>query len=287
MKTNKLLVTALIAAMAFTACSNDEDVNSKGEEVKIVTSINGIGNGLQPKATLDPATGEGNLDTGDAISLHILNNTTQVFYTNLDYKVGVSKLYWDDIILNTGEGSFDFIAFYPNIDPIDVDQNGFNVAEAVNPDLLSAFDPDVSKGETVNLIFKHIMHRLEVKITSNYYNSTELKGANVSLQGLKSDAAVDKNTGEVDINSATGTSLYGAKNGEKSIFIVAPQKLSAGADLLKIEIANKTFTYKVPSSVTSLESGKTLTINISINKDQLTITGQDIAQWGSQDTINY
>lgn len=301
MNTKVFLTAAIIAALGLTACSNDDVDNNPREEVKIVTSVNGVTNTPLLRASIDPATGAGNLENGDKILLIVFNSSDGFAIGLRDYTIGSSKLYWDNLITgdysgtqwsadqlaSLGELPYDFIAYYPNIPFLDVAFYGFNAATATDPDLLGAKTTGVAKGGTVDLAFNHLMHKLVVNLSSNVYTESELGSATVSLKNLFSTANIDHTSVLVIPSAASGTDAYPQKQGAKASFIVAPQTLSAaGTDMIEIAISGKTFTYKIPSGLTILESGKVLTLNLAINRDAVGLAGQNVTNWGTQDTVD-
>lgn len=299
MKTRKLLATVLVASLTFIACSSDDETNSStSKEVKIVTSVSG--NGLATKAVIDPVTGAGNLENGDKILLITYKPSVGTAIGLKDYTIGSSKLYWDNLITGTysdtqwsadqlpalGEPPYDFIAYYPNVTFLQVFM-GFNAATATNPDLLGAKTAGVSKGGTVDLTFNHLMHKLVVNLSSNVYTESELASATVSLKNLFSTANIDHTSVLVIPSGASGTDTYPQKQGTKTNFIVAPQTLpAAGTAMIEIAISGKTYNYKIPTALTRLESGKVLTLNLTINRDQVSLVSQNISPWGTQATID-
>ena len=268
MNMRKIVAALFIGCVCgFIACSDDEEVGNPHKEVKILTSVNGNATTPQVRASIDPATGSGNLVDGDEITLSVWNeNTSQGF----DYTIGMTHMYWDELSA-LGDVPLNFLAFYPSVSVFELNQ-GFNAATATNPDLLSAYDTGVNEGETVNLVFNHIMHKLVVNLSSSDYTASQLASAVISLKNLKSTAGVSIVNGTVDVMYASGTDAYPAKTGASASFIVAPQNLSAaGTDLIEIAVEGKTFTYKIPSGLTVLESGRVLTLNLELKKDSGTV----------------
>ncbi|WP_291128599.1 fimbrillin family protein [Dysgonomonas sp. UBA7698] len=284
MKTTKLLGTALFAVMAFTACSNDDGVNSQRQEIKIVATI-GASDDNRTKATFEN-DGSGEFEAGDEYTLIAWSQTLSNggMYR---YKIGETSLYWD---ADGWDGNpIDFIAWYPNYVFGGGYTQFYEVAAAASEDakdLLIAPKVTVAKGNVVNLQFKHMMHKLVVNLSSNYFSTASLNNAVINLKNLKSSALVDFWNATVDASLANGTESYASKLGAATSFIVAPQTLTTGSVMLEIEIEGKTFVYKVPASLTTLESGKVLTLNLSSNRDAIVLQSSGIQPWGNQDTIN-
>jgi hypothetical protein len=299
MNAKKIFMAATIAALGLTACTNDNEGSIPArEEVKISTSVKG--NGRTTRAVIDPATGEGHLENGDKILLVAHKTGNAISFE--EYTIGVSRLYWDNLIsgnysgtewpeytnyqLTLGEPPYNFIAYYPSI-PSGELLAGFNAATAANPDLLGAKTEGVPKAGTVDLTFGHLMHKLTVNLSSNFYTSDDLVDAVVSVKNLYSTAAVELIDVAVDNGNASGTDPYPAETGISTCFIVAPQDLpAAGTELVEIVVGGKTYTYKIPTGLTALESGKALTLNLSVSRDAVTLQSNTVLPWDDQDEID-
>ena len=182
----------------------------------------------------------------------------------------------------------------------------FNAATASDPDLLLAAPAtNVSKGETVNLNFKHAMHKLVVKVTYEG-DFTGVNTGNVSIKpvGMNASAAINVQTGIVTPGEVTDTDGdYAAQTltSNSCSFILAPQKLTRGAKWLEINLGGQTLTFNVPANYTTsgsstetlsqLNSGEVLTLNLTIKKvagggddekTEVVLTTGEIAAWGNQ-----
>lgn len=280
MNTKLLLTTLFVSVLAFTACNNDNQIESSSDnEIKIITSI-----GNQTKAIID-ADGKGAFENGDEILLRWENYNGQG--ASGDYAIGETQMYWDQY----------FHFQYPPIKFSACYQKGkipttvgvlvyFNVATEQEKDLLVAIPDTVNAKEPVNLKFIHAMHKLNINLTSNVFTSDDLKYAEVSLESLKSVAVVSLPLGLTYLSAAEGSDPYEPQTGAKTSFIVAPQEITSGDDFIKIEIAGVTYTYKVPASLNVLDYGKILTLNLAINRDAVTLENTTISGWENQDTIN-
>jgi uncharacterized protein (TIGR02145 family) len=259
----KYFITTLLIATTLVACSDIDEVDNSNlrNEVKIFASVTERdADDSQSRANLD-GTGAGTIGNGKAIRLNYTNGTSS---GSMVYTFGETPLYWDDLIAEIGNPPFSFTAYYPVV-PADISTTGFNVVTTLDPDLLAAHISGVNDGQGVNLVFNHIMHKLEVNLTSSQgtFDATQLANATVTLQNLRSIAAINAN-GTVNLNSASGNDTYPSKRGANNFFIVASQIFWTGLNLLEIEVAGKTFTY-VPTNVSFLESGKILTLDLNLN----------------------
>lgn len=285
MKIIKSLVVAISAIMAFTACSSDEEqtINTSDDIVQINASIDGS----RTKAVINEYTGDGYFENGDVWALYtevegsgVLNNTS--------YTVGGPALLWSHL---SETKPVTFSAYYPIIRSSVPDPTNyvFNAATATEPDLLVAGPVTKSKGQEVNLAFNHTMHQLVIQLSKTSDIPGSLLDARITLLNMKSSAKVNLLTGVVDASAASGTDAYPVKDAME-IFIVAPQKLTAGTDWIKIDLAGKTYLFKVPAGLTELQSGKRLTLSLTLikkldGKEAVTLTNQGISSWIDQQVM--
>lgn len=302
--TNYLFVAFGVAALTLTACNNDDDVLNGGQEpgvVNIVTSINGP----QTRVVMND-DGSGSFeDTKDKLKLAVYGSGNADY--QVDYTVGTTVLYWEDVEAGAGTGPYTFGGWFTKTD-LPATLTSFNAATASDPDLLLAAPAtNVSKGETVNLNFKHAMHKLVVKVTYEG-DFTGVNTDNVSIKpvGMNASAAINVQTGIVTPGEATDTDGdYAAQTltSNSCSFILAPQKLTKGAEWLQFSIPDvATLVYKVPANyqnasgtstdLTELSSGQILTLNMKIKRDAATqkteveLATGEISAWGTQGSIN-
>ncbi len=295
MKTRTLLAATLAATLALAGCSkNDEPDGPTRAAVNIRTSIGGTtdaGN-FGSRAAIS-ADGSGNFEAGDVLGLYVTVGATAKL-ANSAYTVGSTALWWDELSMTDPVA---FAAYYPKAEAItDPAAYIFNAATATNPDLLLATPVTASKGEDVALAFRHAMHRLTVNLSTDI-DGWDITTAQVSLAGMNASATVDITAGTVTLGEADATDGdYGTKTGASTTFVLAPQKVTADADWIQITMDGEQYVYKVPASITlpgggtapltALESGKTLTLNLALTRDGVTLTTGDIAAWDTQGTIN-
>ena len=295
MKTRTLLAATLAATLALAGCSkNDEPDGPTRAAVNIRTSIGGTtdAGSFGSRAAIG-ADGSGNFEAGDVLGLYATAGTTAKL-ANSAYTVGSTALWWDELSMTDPVA---FAAYYPKAEAItDPAATIFNAATATNKDLLLATPVTASKGEDVALAFRHAMHRLTVNLSTDI-DGWNLATAQVSLAGMNASATVNITAGTVTPGEADATDGdYGTKTGASTTFVVAPQKVTADADWIQITMDGKQYVYKVPASITlpgggtapltALESGKTLTLNLALTRDGVTLTTGDIAAWDTQATID-
>ena len=223
----------------------------------------------------------------------------------VDYTVGTTVLYWENVETGVGTGPYTFGGWFTKTG-LPATLTSFNAATASDPDLLLAAPAtNVSKGETVNLNFKHAMHKLVVKVTYEG-DFTGVNTGNVSIKpvGMNASADINVQTGIVTPGEATDTDgNYAAQTltSNSCSFILAPQKLTPDAPWLEINLGGQTLTFNVPANYTTsgsstetlsqLNSGEVLTLNLTIKKvagggddekTEVVLTTGEIAAWGNQ-----
>lgn len=303
--TNYLFVAFGAAALTLTACNNDDDVLNGGQEpgvVNIVTSINGP----QTRVVMND-DGSGSFeDTKDKLKLAVYGSGNADY--QVDYTVGTTVLYWEDVETGVGTGPYTFGGWFTKTD-LPATLTSFNAATASDPDLLLAAPAtNVSKGATVNLNFKHAMHKLVVNVTyDGDFSNVDRNNVTIQPVGMNASAAIDVKAGNVTVGEASeadGTYAAEPLTNNSCSFILAPQKLTTDAEWLEINLDGQTLTFNVPASYTTsggstealsqLNSGEVLTLNLTIkkisggtdpDKTVIVLTTGQITAWNSQGTV--
>lgn len=307
--TKHLFIAFVLAALTLTACHNDDEkpgFNTLPEgAVHITADIEGV----QTRAPQLDADGEGSFEPTDEWGMYTFTgDATSPAYSNknITYKADNSNpLYWKDL---SETEAVTFSAYYPRITETIVDPAAYMYMPQIlnNADDLLHATATASKGETVALTFKHLMHRLVVKLiagegmigadlSSALINSATKDNAPTMFSGVE----VNLLTGAVNYSSATGAVAFSNEGSGYADWKVAPQDLTAGAEWLRIKVGDDTWYYNVPADLntaepgnqTRLESGKRLTLNLTLKKDQQTgkteveLTASEISGWGDGGTI--
>lgn len=278
MKTKNLFAFALIAGLTFSACSNDDEmVDMSNEIVQINASISETTPKL--KASIDPYTGTGFFDNNDIWGLYATVNGNHVLNNSI-YTVGSTTIYWNNL---SDAFPVTFAAHYPRMSTIaNPEAYVFNAATATNPDLLVTAPVTKSKGDNVDLTFNHVMHQLVINISKDPGIPGDLLDTEMTLLNMKSLAKVNLLTGTVDVAAASGTDNYPMKTGG-AIWLVAPQRLTAGAEWIQLQLEGKTYKFRVPADLTQLESGKrvSMTLNLKAGGDAVMLN-RVISGWVNQ-----
>ncbi|MBS7157017.1 MAG: leucine-rich repeat protein [Sanguibacteroides justesenii] len=307
---NNLFLLAL-ATLLLVSCNKDKGNHLEDDDnvVQITASIDGTADGgtvSAGRATVDN-DGEGTFDPGDTWGLYAYTTEGDYMNANTEYKYEETILYWKDL---SETEAVTFSAHYPRITEEIADPAAYIYKPWNHTDDLLHATATASKGETVALTFKHLMHRLVVNLiagdgmegvdlSSALINSAARDGMPTMLLGVE----VNLLTGAVSYNSTTdGINLSNGFNGNAD-WIVAPQDLTAGEEWLKITVSKDgnedVWYYHVPADLntaepgnqTRLESGKRLTLNLTLKKDQQTgkteveLTASEISGWGDGGTV--
>lgn len=298
---------ALPALLALAACSDDDGLTSgNGQgEVRITTHISGA----QTRAPQLGIDGSGNFEKGDALNLVVYGKEATPYTP--DYLVETTTLYWEDIKNATGlNGFYTFAGWYSEDKTLKLQDNNsfsFNVAEAATDeqkDLLLATPTEVNEGDPVKLVFRHAMHKLVVNLSyGEGFDNVDKSAITVKPVGMNAAATIDVKAGTVTVGEASATKGdYDAKtlSNNSCSFILAPQKLQAGAEWLQIQVTEgQTISFHVPEqivdgntavSLTQLNSGETLTLNLTIKRTNINdiaieLTGCTISGW--KPGVNY
>ena len=315
MKITKLITASgfFLAGLIPVACTNDDLPGGTTLPEGAVHITAGI-EGMQTRAPQLDADGAGTFEatdmwgmytfTGDAISPAYSNE-------NIAYRADNSTpLLWKDL---SETEPVTFSAHYPRI-TLDIDDPAaymYMPEKWNNTDDLLHATATASKGGTVALTFKHLMHRLVVNLAAG----DGMEGADLSsalINSVTKDLITPTMCARVEVNLLTGAvnydrtdagTIHSNGGGPKADWKVAPQDLTAGAEWLRIaESGDKdadVWYYHVPASLNSsnpdhptrLESGKQLTLNLTLKKNPdtgntVTLTNSAISGWDTQPPIN-
>ena len=303
MKAMKLITARALATLSLTACTDEDEMRNNTLPEGAVHIIAGI-DGVQTRAPQLDAEGKGNFAQGDVWGMYAYTDAAAAG-ENMEYKYRETVLYWEDL---SETSPITFSAHYPRITEAIANPAAYmhTPLEWNKTDDLLHATATASKGGTVALTFKHLMHRLIIKLTAGEgMTGTDLTTALINSAGKNGDYTM---YGDVEVNLLTGEVDYGrhgsliqltnASSGNAD-WKVAPQDLRAGAEWLRIMVGKDMWCYNVPDNLNSsnpdhptrLESGKQLTLNLTLKKNQQTgqteveLSGSDISGWGNGGTI--
>ena len=307
MKNN--LFSLALAMLLLASCGKDKGHHPEEDNnvVQITAYIDGTADGgtvSAGRATVDN-DGKGTFDSGDTWGLYTYTAKGDYMNANTEYKYGETTLHWDDL---SETEAVTFSAHYPRI-TADIDDPAvcmYMPEKWNNTDDLLHATATASKGETVALTFKHLMHRLIVNLAAG----DGMEGADLSSALINSSAkdntatmfaSVEVNllTGAVNYDRVAGAVQFSNGSSGSADWKVAPQDLTAGAEWLRITVGEDTWYYHVPADLntaepgnqTRLESGKQLTLNLTLKKNPdtgntVTLESGGISAWDTQPSID-
>ena len=304
MKTTRFITALGLVMLALAACTNEDEMPGGGKLPEGAVHITAHIEGVQTRAPQLDAEGKGNFAQGDVWGMYAYTDAA-TSGENMEYEYQKTVLYWKDL---SETSPVTFSAHYPRITEAIANPAAYMYMPQEwnkTDDLLHA-TATASKGGTVALTFKHLMHRLIVNLTAGEgMTGTDLRTATINSAGKDGDYTMYAG---VEVNLLTGAVNYGRYAGLIQLsnggngnadWKVAPQDLTAGAEWLRIMVGEDTWYYNVPANLNSsnpahptrLESGKQLTLNLTLKKNQQTgqtevvLSGSEIFGWGDGGTI--
>lgn len=283
--THALLLCAL--SIVLEACGNSESPLSEQLRFSIHSSIQGV-----TRAPILDSNGQGRFSEGDENTVFFQDGKGNLL-KEMSYTYG-NIYYWNDFQLGNTADGLRVSACYPPVKASDTKRFSWDVTskESFTPDLLIAPPVEATQGITssVSLNFKHLMHKLIVKLTPDGTTVTEndLADAHISVAKFLPKAIIDLL--EATVTESTGTPSQLAQSGTNVAFILPPQ--AVGTIEVTVELNGRSQTFrladcKVDNTLLShLQSGKSFTLAISVSKTSFSITGQDIDPWGNQGEAN-
>ncbi|EJW96210.1 hypothetical protein, secreted [gut metagenome] len=269
---------------SLTACSGSEDeIRQDTAAFRVESIIQGMARSPQ----LD-ATGAGSFVQGDVNTLFFQNAQGGLEQT-YRYTYGATH-YWQDLGLRPSVEGLKVSACYPPVETQTPHSYAWDVTNSQHPtpDFLAAPATAVEQNVTqqVNLKFKHLMHRLVVKLEADESTVTQdgLRQATLTLSQWMPVATLHLLKAEAQ--GATGTPVQQAVTGDQGTFILPPQPV--GQIQLKVQVDQRQHTFRLSDMqvgghpVRQLESGQSLTLTIRVSKGSFVITGQQIEGWGNQ-----
>lgn len=290
MKTKKYLFLAA-AAMAFAACSNDDNaVNNAPVAARITAGIDGV----QTRAA--GTTWE----AGDQIGISCTGGKTA--YTNVPYSISnvssgsftsATPIYFQDLAEVT------FSAYYPyaeaggtitkTISATDQDATAQIDYMYASGATASEQSPEVkfTNDGTKDARFKHRMSQLN--FTFNQGKDTDLKDmTDFTISGLKMQGTFDTTDGtaSADENAQTAdltiTETPGASDTYTRSLILFPQSVTGSKFNLSLTLGGETYKTElsVPDGKDEFESGYNYTYTITVNKTAISVSQASIENWG-------
>lgn len=290
MKTTKITMMAMLAAMIFTACSNDEEQKVKEftpDKGEIVLMMEHPGQVTRATETVFEASDEiGVYVTAADAKLQLGGNevNNELFTFNGTSWSSRRKVYWN-------EGLHNVYAYYPYTQTVnDVNDYAFSISEDQSTqdgygqsDFLWASKQGVSASASpVTMQFAHKMSNVIVNLVKGEnFEGTIPSNAEVFLYSTVTKATIDLSTGDVAKDNYAGTATIKCLKRANDEFeaIVVPQNISSRRPLVEVVIGD--VSYLMEGKI-SYKPGMrhTITVTLDKNPEQIKIDiGGEIVNW--------
>ncbi len=279
----KLFISLPIVIM--TGCNNNSDVLVEQQKPTFTLSEKILANSRAPQLN---GNGAGKFTDGDqnTVFLHSPEEKTTSYFT---YTYGQTH-YWSSLPLNSKQTNINVSACYPTIETNSPEDFQWDITgKGENADLLFSKPVCIEKGTStpIEQTFAHALHKLRVNFKSGSQAISEKQLENLIVQCQNVRSVAHLNLLEGKATKASGKTLILESRGAVTEFIIPAQ--SVQGIKLSIRLDDRIQEYDLAQNITDiteLESGKSFTLNITVNEKEFTISGQDISGWENQGEFN-
>lgn len=227
------------------------------------------------------ADGSGTFTAGDTFTLyaHDGNGASAA----LDYTIGATALYWREIAFAQEGERINLAACYPK-QTLDKGAFDFTVTQSPDRDLLLVTGKEAAVGseQPVELTFRHAMHRLTVQVE---IEDESADAASVEiLCSAHASGRFDLATGTCSLHDSKETFSVTKPEGN---FLLYPQPTGGVSLEVHAGEATKQWTLsELAPKQDELESGKELTVKLTVRDGKILFAGMTIEGWGNQGTVD-
>lgn len=295
----KNMIFAAIAALALTACSNDDDIKVGGDNAILLTSSLDV---AETRAATNIQTSA--FDAGETVDVYITENEPGTNETHYNQPIlattktgGALDLQDGPYYYPTSGNGVNIYALYPA-----TAETGklFTIAEDQSTDAnYKASDlmygkpatnnPVSPSANAVDIQFSHLLSKVTINLIAGE-NVTSLDGAKVELLGVKPSTTLTASKDGCSIAPASGdatpiTVMTATETVTSGSAIIVPQTLPEM--FLQVTLDGATLTGKLDSGAPVLTAGNAYTYNITVNMrgGALEIEGS-ITPWDDGGTNN-
>lgn len=289
MNRTKLFSLIMLLVISITTSCNNQPDNNQETNANIFT----IKDMILPesRAPQMDENGAGNFIDGDKNTIFFLSEEEGIT-DKFVYTYG-QKYYWSKLPITSKSEELSVSACYPNVDTDTPNDFEWDVREKNNDiDFLFSTQTSIKKGTSspIELKFTHALHKLKVNVSADKSTISEeqIEGVSITCIDFKPIAHLNLLTGKAV--SASGDASSIESKDSKAEFIIPSQEI--GNIKLLIKLGNREKMYELSNSIvngtplTILESGKSLSINITVSEKDFIISGQSISGWDNQGEIN-
>lgn len=272
----KNMIFAAIAALALTACSNDDEIKVGGDNAILLTSSLNV---AETRAATDIQTSA--FDAGETVDVYITENEPGTNETHYNQPIlattktgGALDLQDGPYYYPTSGNGVNIYALYPTktkageLFTIKEDQSADDNYKA--SDLMygkPASNPVSPSANAVDIQFSHLLSKVTINLKPGA-NVTSLDGAKVELLGVKPSTMLTAGINGHSITAASGdatpiTVMTATETVTSGSAIIVPQTLPEM--FLQVTLDGATLTGKLDSGAPVLTAGNAYTYNITVN----------------------
>lgn len=298
----KNMIFAAIAALALTACSNDDEIKVGGDNAILLTSSLNV---AETRAATDIQTSA--FDAGETVDVYITENEPGTNETHYNQPIlattktgGALDLQDGPYYYPTSGNGVNIYALYPataatgELFTIKEDQS--TDANYKASDLMygkPVANPVSPGANAVDIKFSHLLSKVTINLKPGE-NVTSLDGAKVELIGVQPSTTLTAGINGHSITDASGTAIpitviTATETVTSGSAIIVPQTLPEM--FLQVTLGGATLTGKLSTGAPTLTAGNAYTYDITVNMrgGALVIKGQ-ISPWneidGGTGTVN-
>lgn len=294
----KNMIFAAIAALALTACSNDDEIKVGGDNAILLTSSLNV---AETRAATDIQTSA--FDAGETVDVYITEhnggNNPTTYPQPIEYSTaaGGALTVGTQYYYPTSGNGVNIYALYPataatgELFTIKEDQS--TDANYKASDLMygkpATNNPVSPSANAVDIQFSHLLSKVTINLIAGE-NVTSLDGAKVELLGVKPSTTLTASKDGCSIAPASGdatpiTVMTATETVTSGSAIIVPQTLPEM--FLQVTLDGATLTGKLDSGAPVLTAGNAYTYNITVNMrgGALEIEGS-ITPWDDGGTNN-
>ena len=270
------MIFAAIAALALTACSNDDEIKVGGDNAILLTSSLNV---AETRAATDIQTSA--FDAGETVDVYITENnggnnpTTYPQPIEYSTAAGGALTVGTQYYYPTSGNGVNIYALYPataatgELFTIKEDQS--TDANYKASDLMygkpATNNPVSPSANAVNIQFSHLLSKVTINLIAGA-NVTSLDGAKVELLGVKPSTTLTAGINGHSITAASGdatpiTVMTATETVTSGSAIIVPQTLPEM--FLQVTLDGATLTGKLDSGAPTLTAGNVYTYNITVN----------------------
>lgn len=271
----KNMIFAAIAALALTACSNDDEIKVGGDNAILLTSSLDV---AETRAATDIQTSA--FDAGETVDVYITEhnggNNPTTYPQPIEYTTGAggALTVGTQYYYPTSGNGVNIYALYPA-----TAETGklFTIAEDQSTDAnykasdlmygKPATNPVSPSANAVNIKFTHLLSKVTINLKPGE-NVTSLDGAKVELIGVKPSTTLTASKDGCSIGAASGTAtsitvMTATETVTSGSAIIVPQTLPEM--FLQVTLGGATLTGKLSTGEPTLVAGNAYTYDITVN----------------------